>query len=220
MIILSTLRIAVRALMRNTLRTLLTMLGIIIGVSAVISLLSIGQGVEKFINSQFNALGTNAVKEAVVLMPTGAGKTTFVRGACRALGVTGAVTSPTFTIGHRYDAPIPVAHLDLGEALEVRGDIGESLVGDAAGAFNGSDLDGVLLTAARLDNAHHRNQLACRARARHRSSVLLVLEHREVGRLETNSRETAHRLRSVLQHRCPRGANTHLERNAGCAGLA
>ena len=35
------------------------MLGIIIGVSAVIALLSIGQGVEKFINDQFNALGTN-----------------------------------------------------------------------------------------------------------------------------------------------------------------
>jgi tRNA threonylcarbamoyladenosine biosynthesis protein TsaE len=44
----------------------------------------------------------------------GAGKTTFVRGACRALGVTGPVTSPTFTIGQRYDAPSgPVAHLDL-----------------------------------------------------------------------------------------------------------
>src|SRR5664279_651166 len=43
----------------------------------------------------------------------GAGKTTFVRGAVRALGVTGPVSSPTFTIGHRYDAPIPVAHLDL-----------------------------------------------------------------------------------------------------------
>jgi tRNA threonylcarbamoyladenosine biosynthesis protein TsaE len=43
----------------------------------------------------------------------GAGKTTFVRGACRALGVTEPVTSPTFTIGHRYTAPIPVAHLDL-----------------------------------------------------------------------------------------------------------
>jgi tRNA threonylcarbamoyladenosine biosynthesis protein TsaE len=43
----------------------------------------------------------------------GAGKTTFVRGACRALGVRGNVTSPTFTIGHRYHAPIDVSHLDL-----------------------------------------------------------------------------------------------------------
>jgi tRNA threonylcarbamoyladenosine biosynthesis protein TsaE len=43
----------------------------------------------------------------------GAGKTTFVRGAARALGVAGPVSSPTFTIGHRYEAPIPVAHLDL-----------------------------------------------------------------------------------------------------------
>jgi tRNA threonylcarbamoyladenosine biosynthesis protein TsaE len=40
----------------------------------------------------------------------GSGKTTFVRGACRALGVTQPVTSPTFTVGHRYDG---VAHLDL-----------------------------------------------------------------------------------------------------------
>jgi tRNA threonylcarbamoyladenosine biosynthesis protein TsaE len=40
----------------------------------------------------------------------GSGKTTFVRGACRALGVTEPVTSPTFTVGHRYDG---VAHLDL-----------------------------------------------------------------------------------------------------------
>jgi tRNA threonylcarbamoyladenosine biosynthesis protein TsaE len=43
----------------------------------------------------------------------GAGKTTLVRGACRALGVRGPVTSPTFTIGQRYDAPVPVAHVDL-----------------------------------------------------------------------------------------------------------
>jgi tRNA threonylcarbamoyladenosine biosynthesis protein TsaE len=44
----------------------------------------------------------------------GAGKTTFVRGACRALGVRGAVTSPTFTIGRRYDdGSVPVSHLDL-----------------------------------------------------------------------------------------------------------
>ena len=43
----------------------------------------------------------------------GAGKTTFVRGACRRLGVTGPVTSPTFTIGHRYAGRVPVAHIDL-----------------------------------------------------------------------------------------------------------
>ena len=43
----------------------------------------------------------------------GTGKTTFVRGAARALGVAGPVSSPTFTIGHRYDASPPVAHLDL-----------------------------------------------------------------------------------------------------------
>jgi tRNA threonylcarbamoyladenosine biosynthesis protein TsaE len=43
----------------------------------------------------------------------GAGKTTFVRGAARALGVTAVVTSPTFTIGQRYPAPVPVAHVDL-----------------------------------------------------------------------------------------------------------
>lgn len=43
----------------------------------------------------------------------GAGKTTFVRGACRALGVAALVTSPTFTIGHRYAGDVPLSHLDL-----------------------------------------------------------------------------------------------------------
>ena len=44
----------------------------------------------------------------------GAGKTTFVRGALRALGVAGSVTSPTFVVGHAYDgAAGPVSHLDL-----------------------------------------------------------------------------------------------------------
>ncbi|HEX4520096.1 MAG TPA: tRNA (adenosine(37)-N6)-threonylcarbamoyltransferase complex ATPase subunit type 1 TsaE [Gaiellaceae bacterium] len=43
----------------------------------------------------------------------GAGKTTFVRGACRALGVTTVVSSPTYTIGHLYQGRVPVAHLDL-----------------------------------------------------------------------------------------------------------
>jgi tRNA threonylcarbamoyladenosine biosynthesis protein TsaE len=43
----------------------------------------------------------------------GAGKTTFVRGACRAFGVTARVTSPTFTIGHLYAGTPDVAHMDL-----------------------------------------------------------------------------------------------------------
>jgi tRNA threonylcarbamoyladenosine biosynthesis protein TsaE len=44
----------------------------------------------------------------------GAGKTTMIRGACRALGVEGPITSPTFTVGQRYEGGrLPVAHLDL-----------------------------------------------------------------------------------------------------------
>ena len=44
----------------------------------------------------------------------GAGKTTLIRGACRALGVESPVTSPTFTIGQRYEGTsLAVAHLDL-----------------------------------------------------------------------------------------------------------
>lgn len=43
----------------------------------------------------------------------GSGKTTFVRGACRALGVEGVVASPTFTIGQVLVGRIEVAHLDL-----------------------------------------------------------------------------------------------------------
>jgi tRNA threonylcarbamoyladenosine biosynthesis protein TsaE len=44
----------------------------------------------------------------------GAGKTTFVRGACRALGVEGPVTSPTFTIGQVYGGrELEIAHVDL-----------------------------------------------------------------------------------------------------------
>ena len=43
----------------------------------------------------------------------GSGKTTFVRGACRALGVEGPVTSPTFTIGQLLGDSAQIAHLDL-----------------------------------------------------------------------------------------------------------
>jgi putative ABC transport system permease protein len=59
MILFATLRIAVRALRRNTLRTLLTMLGIIIGVGAVIAMVSIGNGAKSQIEAQIASLGQN-----------------------------------------------------------------------------------------------------------------------------------------------------------------
>mgnify|MGYP003287590557 CR=1 FL=1 len=43
----------------------------------------------------------------------GTGKTTFIRGACRELGVASPVTSPTYTIGNRYRGAVDVSHLDL-----------------------------------------------------------------------------------------------------------
>jgi tRNA threonylcarbamoyladenosine biosynthesis protein TsaE len=58
----------------------------------------------------------------------GSGKTTFVRGACRALGVAGPVTSPTFTIGHLYDGSVEIAHLDLYRLSEIDSSIFEDYV--------------------------------------------------------------------------------------------
>ena len=49
----------------------------------------------------------------------GAGKTTLIRGAARALGVREPVTSPTFTIGHTYSGRLPVSHLDLYRLAEL-----------------------------------------------------------------------------------------------------
>jgi tRNA threonylcarbamoyladenosine biosynthesis protein TsaE len=63
----------------------------------------------------------------------GAGKTTFVRGACSALGVSARVTSPTFAIGHRYPGAVPVAHLDLYRLASLDGEE-EDLLADYLGA--------------------------------------------------------------------------------------
>ncbi len=59
MILYDNIRNALSALATNKLRSALTMLGIVIGTAAVITLLSVGQGVEQFINDQFTSLGTN-----------------------------------------------------------------------------------------------------------------------------------------------------------------
>ncbi|MDX6609794.1 MAG: tRNA threonylcarbamoyladenosine biosynthesis protein TsaE [Solirubrobacterales bacterium] len=59
----------------------------------------------------------------VVSGEVGAGKTTLIRGACRALGVEEPVTSPTFTIGQRYEGGrLPIAHLDLYRLEDLEGE--------------------------------------------------------------------------------------------------
>lgn len=64
----------------------------------------------------------------------GSGKTTLVRGAARALGVQDPVTSPTFSIGHRYraGAGLTVAHLDLYRLAGLEGE-DEALLEDYIG---------------------------------------------------------------------------------------
>jgi putative ABC transport system permease protein len=76
------IRVALRALARNKLRTILTMLGIIIGVAAVICTVAIGQGASQSVQAQIQALGTNiimvfngSVNTGGVRMGTGANKT-------------------------------------------------------------------------------------------------------------------------------------------------
>jgi len=70
----------------------------------------------------------------LVIGELGAGKTTFVRGACRALGVEEPVTSPTFTIGKTYQASgVSISHLDL-YRLGSLGDEDPALLEDYLGA--------------------------------------------------------------------------------------
>jgi tRNA threonylcarbamoyladenosine biosynthesis protein TsaE len=66
----------------------------------------------------------------------GSGKTTFVRGACRALGVDAVVTSPTFTIGQRYRGPggaVIASHLDLYRVADLGAEEDPELLADYVG---------------------------------------------------------------------------------------
>jgi len=62
---LQTMRIALRALTRNKMRSFLTMLGVIIGVAAVIGMVAIGEGAKANVEASFAAMGTNLL----VVMP-------------------------------------------------------------------------------------------------------------------------------------------------------
>jgi tRNA threonylcarbamoyladenosine biosynthesis protein TsaE len=69
----------------------------------------------------------------------GAGKSTLIRGACRALGIEGPITSPTFTIGQRYGGGrLPVSHLDLYRLQSLEGEdpaLIDDYLGDDGVAF-------------------------------------------------------------------------------------
>src|SRR5438132_158474 len=62
MISFATVRIAIRALGRNKLRSMLTALGIIIGVAAVISMIGIGNGAKAQVEAQVASLGQNVIQ--------------------------------------------------------------------------------------------------------------------------------------------------------------
>src|SRR6202171_6462346 len=57
--LLMIIRVAFRALVRNKRRAALTMLGIIVGVAAVIAMVSIGQGAQASVQAQIESIGTN-----------------------------------------------------------------------------------------------------------------------------------------------------------------
>jgi hypothetical protein len=67
MMILETFRLAIQAIFRNTMRSVLTVLGIVIGVAAVIAMVTVGQGSSSQVTSDVEKLGTNIL----MLMPGG-----------------------------------------------------------------------------------------------------------------------------------------------------
>ncbi len=60
-------------------------------------------------------MGKRLTQGAVVALdgPLGAGKTTFVKGIAKALGITEEITSPSFTIISEYRGTVPLYHMDL-----------------------------------------------------------------------------------------------------------
>jgi tRNA threonylcarbamoyladenosine biosynthesis protein TsaE len=117
--------------------------------------------------AETEALGAALARELrpgdVVLLSgeLGAGKTTFVRGALRALGVTGPVTSPTFTLARRYDGDgVGISHLDLHRLAGAPDEEDDALLDDEVAASRITFVEwpemGGELTLTRAPRAHVR----------------------------------------------------------------
>lgn len=101
----------------------------------------------------------------------GSGKTTLIRGACRALGVTGPVTSPTFTIGQRYaGGRLPISHLDLYRLADLEGEE-PALLDDYLGADGVAFVEWPQAGAARLGRPAIEVRLAHESEGRRRIEV-------------------------------------------------
>lgn len=102
-------------------------------------------------------LGRSAFPGAVLALwgDMGAGKTAFVHGLCRGMGLPDTVSSPTFALVHEHDGPVPLYHFDLyrladEDELETVG-VEEYWYGRGLSAIEWPDLAGSRLPEGRLD---------------------------------------------------------------------
>jgi len=116
------LRIAIDGLLTNRMRALLTALGIIIGVGAVIGLASLGRGVESFIASEFQALGSN-VLFVYSTAPTGGTRTTIQPiSSLEAEALANPVVAPAIrAVASEMGVPARVSHGGSSLQLSVSG---------------------------------------------------------------------------------------------------
>lgn len=102
-------------------------------------------------------LGSRAFPGAVLALwgDMGAGKTAFVHGLCRGMGLPDTVSSPTFSLVHEHNGPIPLYHFDLyrlsdEDELETVG-VEEYWYGNGLSVIEWPDMAGSRLPESRMD---------------------------------------------------------------------